>query len=59
MSRLTKNLQVPVELIAAIPKTDRLLAWADYRDGLIAVTDNNFVDTGELNPTLIPWSIAL
>jgi hypothetical protein len=59
MSRLTKNPQVPVELMAAIPKADRLLAWAAYRDGLIAVTDNNFVDTGELNPTLIPWSIAL
>lgn len=59
MRRLTKNSQVPVELVAAIPKTDRLLAWAAYHGGMIAVTDNNFVDTGELRPTLTPWSIAL
>ena len=59
MSRLTKNSQIPVELVAVIPKADRILAWAAYQGGLIAVTDKNLVDSGELRPTLIPWSIAL
>lgn len=58
MSRLTKNSQTPVELVAVIPKSDRILAWAGYQGGLMAVTDKNLVVTGELPPTLIPWSIA-
>lgn len=59
MSRLAKNSQVPVELVSAIPKSDRILAWAAYQGGLLAVTDKNLVVTGDLPPTLIPWSIAL
>ena len=59
MSRLARNSQIPVELLAAIPKSDRILAWAAYQGGLIAVTDKNLVVTGESLPTLIPWSIAL
>lgn len=59
MSRLAKNSQVPAELVAVIPKTDQILAWARYDGGLIAVTDKNLVDKGELRPVLIPWTIAL
>lgn len=59
MSRLTKNSQIPVELVSAIPKSDRILAWASHQGGLVAVTDKNLVVTGEVSPTLIPWSIAL
>jgi len=59
MSRLARKSQIPVELVAAIPKTDRILAWAAYQGGLIAVTDKNLVDTGQSHQTLIPWSIAL
>lgn len=59
MGRLAKNSQVPPELAAVIPKTDRILAWAAYQGGLIAVTDRNLIDTGESRPTLIPFAIAL
>jgi hypothetical protein len=59
MPLFAKDEKVPAELAAAIPKADRLLAWANYHGGVIGVTDKNLICTGESKPTLTPWSIAL
>ena len=59
MGWLSKDAKLPSELATAIPKNDRLLAWATYRGGLLAVTDKNLVCIDNLEPTLISWTIAL
>ena len=59
MGWLTKEEKIPAQLSAAIPSADRLLAWATYRGGFLAVTDKNLVCVEQSQPTVTPWSIAL
>lgn len=59
MGWLTKEEKIPAELSAAIPSSDRLLAWASFRGGFLAVTDKNLVCIDKSQPTVTPWSIAL
>ncbi len=59
MRWFARDSDIPDELAKAIPKTDRLLAWAPHRGGSLAVTDKNLVSTSELGNALTPWSISL
>ena len=59
MGLLSREEKVPAELAVAIPKADRLLAWATFRGGLLAVTDKNLVCIDQSQPEVTPWSVAL
>jgi hypothetical protein len=59
MGWLTKEEKISVELAAAIPSSDRLLAWASFLGGFLAVTDKNLVCLAKSQLTVTPWSIAL
>ena len=59
MSWVKQAPAIPPELAQAISSQGRLLDWARYSDGLIAVTKNSLVDISDQEITVTPWTDSL